>query len=347
MIRTLLATTALTALMAGGALAQSTTTETQTNPMGGAIFNPESTMGIDATNGYFPGAPGQILASSLLGKSVYNSSNPDAEVIGDVNDVVMSPDGRAQAVVIGVGGFLGIGEKEVAIDFSRVTWAEVATGSAMAPNTTTTPGATPAAGTAAEPAPANNAAANVQTEQRLVVDATPEELESAPAFDRSAIEDDHAMMQTDTNTTMMGGTTGNKADATANTQGDIAATTQPNADGAMHTPREGMEIVDTAGLSADKLIGTRVYGNEDEDLGEIGDVIVSADGNVEAYIIDVGGFLGLGEKPVALDAAELDIMRDADGNLSIYTGFNEEQLKSQPEYSEEAYQENRDGVVLR
>ncbi len=340
MIRTLLATTALTALMTGGAFAQSTSTDMQSDTMGGAIFNPDAAMSTEATDGYFPGAPGQILASSLLGKSVYNAAGPDADVIGDVNDVVMAPDGRAQAIVIGVGGFLGIGEKEVAIDFSRVSWTEVAIGSTMAPNTTATENA---------PAQAEGTEPYVQTEQRLLVNATSEELESAPAFDRDAINNDQAMHSDANNGTMMGGAgdADNKADATHNTQGDIAATTQPEADNMVEPTREGMEIVDTAGLSAEELIGTRVYGREEEDLGEIGDVIVSGDGNVEAYIIDVGGFLGLGEKPVALDAKELDILRDPNGSLSIYTDFNEEQLKGHAEYDADAYKQDRDSVVLR
>ena len=39
--------------------------------------------------------------------------------IGDVNDIVLTKDGKAQSLVIGVGGFLGMGEKNVAYDFAK------------------------------------------------------------------------------------------------------------------------------------------------------------------------------------------------------------------------------------
>ena len=76
-------------------------------------------------------------------------------------------------------------------------------------------------------------------------------------------------------------------------------------------------------------------------------MLVTADGDLDAYVIDVGGFLGLGEKPVALDGHDIDIMRDQSGFLYVYTHFTEEQLKSQPAYSEDAYKSDRDGIVLR
>lgn len=66
--------------------------------------------------------PDQIAASTYLGQSVYNSSD---ESIGEINDVIFSKDGSVEAAVIGVGGFLGIGEKNVAVPLDKVTVAEV------------------------------------------------------------------------------------------------------------------------------------------------------------------------------------------------------------------------------
>ncbi len=62
----------------------------------------------------------QVLASKLIGTTVVSTSN---EAIGDVNDIVIDRDGRALAVVIGVGGFLGIGEKDVAVAMSELEFA--------------------------------------------------------------------------------------------------------------------------------------------------------------------------------------------------------------------------------
>ena len=64
------------------------------------------------------------LATNIIGESVYNGTGDNAENIGDVNDIVLGKDGKSEAVVIGVGGFLGIGEKNVAIDLRQADWAE-------------------------------------------------------------------------------------------------------------------------------------------------------------------------------------------------------------------------------
>ena len=74
-------------------------------------------------NGYITGSQGQVLASNLIGEEVYNGTGDRAEKVGDVNDVMMSSDGKAEAVVIGVGGFLGVGEKDVAVAFDRLNWS--------------------------------------------------------------------------------------------------------------------------------------------------------------------------------------------------------------------------------
>ena len=53
-------------------------------------------------------------------------------------------------------------------------------------------------------------------------------------------------------------------------------------------------------MKAEELVGTTVYGANDENVGGIGDIALTQDGKVDAVIIDVGGFLGVGEKPVAV-----------------------------------------------
>jgi hypothetical protein len=58
-----------------------------------------------------------IRASKLIGTSVKNDAN---ETIGSINELVFGRDGRIAAVVIGVGGFLGIGEREVGVNFESL-----------------------------------------------------------------------------------------------------------------------------------------------------------------------------------------------------------------------------------
>ncbi|TCL75832.1 PRC-barrel domain-containing protein [Rhizobium sp. BK251] len=77
-----------------------------------------------------PAAPGsylteqsadQISANTYIGQSVYNSNN---ESIGSVNDLIMQKEGGLVAAVVGVGGFLGIGEKNVAVPMDKIAVAQ-------------------------------------------------------------------------------------------------------------------------------------------------------------------------------------------------------------------------------
>lgn len=61
--------------------------------------------------------PNQMLASNIIGTSVYGSAN---ESLGEVNDLLMERSGNVTAAVIGVGGFLGVGEKNVAVPFQAI-----------------------------------------------------------------------------------------------------------------------------------------------------------------------------------------------------------------------------------
>jgi sporulation protein YlmC with PRC-barrel domain len=65
--------------------------------------------------------PNQWRASKLVGINVYGPNN---EKVGDINEVLVDRNGKAEAVVIGVGGFLGIGEKDVAVPFDEVRWSD-------------------------------------------------------------------------------------------------------------------------------------------------------------------------------------------------------------------------------
>ena len=62
--------------------------------------------------------PGQIRASNLIGVVVKNKAG---DTVGDVVDVVFEPAGQISVFIIGVGGVLGIGEKNVAVPFEAVT----------------------------------------------------------------------------------------------------------------------------------------------------------------------------------------------------------------------------------
>lgn len=64
---------------------------------------------------------GKWRASKLMGVDIYG---PDNKKVGDVTEVVLDKMGKVEMITVGVGGFLGIGAKDVAIPFDQVTWSD-------------------------------------------------------------------------------------------------------------------------------------------------------------------------------------------------------------------------------
>ncbi|MFS8036368.1 PRC-barrel domain-containing protein [Xanthobacter sp. AM11] len=85
-------------------------------------------------------------------------------------------------------------------------------------------------------------------------------------------------------------------------------------------------------LAAD-LIGMSVHGANNETLGEINDLLVDANGNVMAAVIGVGGFLGVGEKDVAVPFQLVEKVRNADG-MRLVLRKSKDELKAAPTFAE-------------
>lgn len=83
-------------------------------------------------------------------------------------------------------------------------------------------------------------------------------------------------------------------------------------------------------LTADALDGATIYGPGDEKIGSVSHVHGS--GSATRVVIDVGGFLGIGAKPVAVPVGDLDFMRDEDGDVHAVTTWTKDQLKDMPEH---------------
>jgi hypothetical protein len=90
---------------------------------------------------------------------------------------------------------------------------------------------------------------------------------------------------------------------------------------------------------ASKLIGASVVGPDDKSIGDINELLIAEDGSVDAVVVGVGGFLGIGEKNVAIPFDTLNVQRDADSNdiEKISVSFSKEELENAPKfaYSEE------------
>jgi hypothetical protein len=59
-------------------------------------------------------------ATLIIGQPVYDGTAADANLLGNINDLILDESGRVVAITIGVGGFLGIGEKQVAVAYSAL-----------------------------------------------------------------------------------------------------------------------------------------------------------------------------------------------------------------------------------
>jgi hypothetical protein len=112
MRKDLLVASALVALLAAPALAQ----DTPAVPAGGQQAVPAA--GATSGSGFVARQEDdEMLTSSLIGTSVVSAAN---ESMGDINDLLLASDGRLKAAVVGVGGFIGIAERDVAVPWGAL-----------------------------------------------------------------------------------------------------------------------------------------------------------------------------------------------------------------------------------
>ncbi|MER9693532.1 PRC-barrel domain-containing protein [Mesorhizobium sp. M0179] len=251
------------------------------------------------------------LATNIIGENVYNGTGDDAQNIGDVNDIVLTKEGKAQSLVIGVGGFLGLGEKNVTYDFAKAEWAEK------------------------------------NGDRWLVAHTTKEELQAQPDFDRKPYDPAPVTTTSDatsptapaTPTVVTPADNAQPADKTAEAPAGTKAT-DPTQTAAID--KSALTEMPVGEIRGDDLKGTTVYGANDAKVGEIGDVVLAPDSKPDAVIVDVGGFLGIGAKEVAVGMDKLKFMTDKDGKKYLYTNFTKEQLQAQAAYDKGSYAEKRD-----
>lgn len=295
MLRPLITASTLALLLASPSLGQTALTELEQSGL-----TPPTVL----SQGYAAGGQ-DVLVTQLLGETVYSSVEDSAEEVGTVTDLVVTPGLGISAVVVSVGGFLGVGEKDVAVDFTELEWAERADGS-----------------------------------RRWVLATTATALSEAPAFawtDSEAMTGDTALTPAEEEEQLVEGDPND-------TDIDPSLTTDQTERPPISTPldRAGFSEFDEAGLTAEDLRGIGVYGINDELIGSIGDVIINPDGSFDAVIVDVGGFLGLGAKPVAVGYDNLAFSADTFGNRYLFLNTTREQLETQPEYDPDNYADQRD-----
>jgi sporulation protein YlmC with PRC-barrel domain len=88
-------------------------------------------------------------------------------------------------------------------------------------------------------------------------------------------------------------------------------------------------------LMASNLIDLDVYNQQNEEVGEIADLIFDTNKTVRAIIVEAGGFLGLGKRYVALDPSAVQITRGSDGEWLAVVNATRDQLRNAPELNYE------------
>lgn len=233
---------------------------------------------------------GDLYASTLIGMRIYSSEKDwdtlrnDARApaerewqdIGEVDDIILNRDNSVRGVLVGVGGFLGIGEKNVAIPLNQIKFVRQV---------------------------------DDADDWFLVVNTNKEALTNLPAYKRL--------------------------------DGTMAPASPPAVDDSAARPKElnvaeqrGSANIEMSSLSPDKLKGARLYSANDEHIGEVDQVLSDADNNINRIVVDVGGFLGLGEHRIAVSPNELTAKVGPGDDVQVYISDTKEELEKRPAYTQ-------------
>ncbi|SFN03114.1 Sporulation protein YlmC, PRC-barrel domain family [Bradyrhizobium sp. Rc3b] len=153
-----------TAMIGGAAIAQSTQPADRAAP---AV----TTHTTDAKLAF----KGNWRASKLMGLNVYNENN---EKLGDINELLVDKSGKINAVVIGIGGFLGMGEHDIAVSMDKLKFIEEPVRTSSTSTTTTSRDTT--TGAASTNTTSRNA--NDWVPDHAVMSGNKEQLKALPQF---------------------------------------------------------------------------------------------------------------------------------------------------------------------
>jgi hypothetical protein len=106
---------------------------------------------------------------------------------------------------------------------------------------------------------------------------------------------------------------------------------KPSESAAADAPRF-LSKQESGDMLASNLIGQAVHNSQDEVIGDINDLVTDESGKVVAVLVGTGGFLGLGEKDVALGYEDLRFARDENGSIKVVANVSQETLASAPDF---------------
>jgi hypothetical protein len=88
----------------------------------------------------------------------------------------------------------------------------------------------------------------------------------------------------------------------------------------------------TDDMLASSIIGKPAVNSQDETIGDVNDLVTDRSGKIVAALIGVGGFLGIGEKDVAVRFEDLKLNRDENDNVKVTLNISKETLAQAPDY---------------
>jgi len=280
-----------------------------------------------------------IHAADMIGEPVYIRSEDasDEEIadsvsqpadnwerVGEIGDLILTKDGEIDSVTLDAGGFLGIGEKHVSTGMDELKFVSSEGG---------------------DNAEAEAGAAQhfyvVFTGDRSALEDRDEvdeqsERDSGNSFwsDESEKQRSQEKNEGQASNESTGNASSEQASNNGSEQGTQAASNETDMSGQSSQSAE-LTTDQRDALTADDLQGLSVYGSNDESIGEISELVVSDNGDISQVVIDVGGFLGLGEKPVALPFDEVSLREgeeDMTDTLHATVAHSSEDLEDMKEW---------------
>ncbi|HJQ60020.1 MAG TPA: PRC-barrel domain-containing protein [Vineibacter sp.] len=222
--------------------------------------------------------------------------NAQNERVGEIESVIIDADGKVRTAIMDVGGFLGMGEHRIAVAFNRLAVSDDG--------------------------------------KKVTISATKDELKALPAYTYTEPQQRRTVFseRTPSGTVTPRTETVPRTDPPPATSADRATPrTSPTATPPATTGKTAMETQ----VSAKALMGLNIRNSANETIGEIEDVVLAADGKIQDVIVGVGGFLGLGERHVAIAWKDLRVGSGPNNALVAEVNATKDQLKAMPAFKRE------------
>jgi len=209
----------------------------------------------------------QVDTHKIIGRDLLNASK---DKIGTIDSVMLGREGKVQAVIVNVGGFLGLGEKNVAID-----WADISVS---------------------------------QDGKTITTALTKDQLKALPEYRYADDKKRGTAFDAPATTARRdsGTTTDNTNSANNTTKSPNTATTPRSTP--KNGP--AIDVSALTAYKSSSIVGAKAVNARDETVGEVKELLIGANGLVRGAIVSVGGFLGIGERNVMVDWHDLSISRD-------------------------------------